>query len=237
MDSGPNSEQTPLALCQSASALIPLVYDELRRIAQEKLHREKPGQTLTATGLVHEAFLRLSKRPSVTSEVPAVRLPHSSPDGALDSQRADHSSSVRHPLTHLTFRDESHFLAAAAEAMRRILVEQARRRGALKRGGDRDRDHLSEDHVTVPARNLDLLALDEALSELEKRDPGKGMLVKLLHFVGMTVPEAAKTLGISVSTAERWWAYSRAWLFDRLQDSDPNSRRRKSETNPEGNGA
>ena len=167
---------------QAAEQLMPLVYDELRRLAAVQLAHEKPGQTLDATALVHEAYLRL----------------------AGDQQ----------------FENRRHFFAAAAEAMRRILVENARRKRALKRGGDRPRVDLD---LAQPdkERSEPLLALDEALDRLEARDPPKAELVKLRYFAAMTIEETAEVLGISVTTANRWWAYARAWLHEEMRrDSD-----------------
>jgi RNA polymerase sigma factor (TIGR02999 family) len=163
---------------RAAEQLLPLVYDELRKLAAQKLAQEKPGQTLQATALVHEAYLRL-----------------------VDVEKAPHWDS------------RGHFFAAAAEAMRRILVEQARRRGRLKRGGDRQRLDLDALQLSVPEAADELLALDEALSELAQLHPDKAELVKLRYFAGLTVPEAAQALGISTSTADRHWAYARAWLY------------------------
>ena len=159
---------------QAAAELLPLVYDELRRLAAAKLANEKPGQTLDATGLVHEAYLRL----------------------VGDQQ----------------FDGRGHFFAAAAEAMRRILVEAARRRVALKRGGHVDRTDLELDHIPAPEPDEELLALDEALDRLAAHDPQKAELVKLRYFAGLTADQAAAALGISPSTADRSWTYARAWL-------------------------
>ncbi len=165
-----------------AAQLLPLVYDELRRLAVAQMAREKPGHTLDATALVHEAYLRLVG------------------DQQFDGRR--------------------HFFAAAAEAMRRILVENARRRHSLKRGGDRQRLDLDREQPVEVERGVPLLALDEALDRLESRDPDKARLVKLRYFVGMTVEQAAETLGISVTTANRWWSYARAWLHEEIRRSE-----------------
>ena len=160
-----------------AEELLPLVYQELRRIAAHKMAREAPGQTLQPTALVHEAWLRLG----------------------ADGQPP--------------WRNRAHFFAAAAQAMRQILVERARRRTALKRaGGVRC---LSLDEVEIPIAVADdemLLAVDEALEQFAARDPRKAELVKLRYFIGMSFEEAASVLGIAVPTAKKWWAYSRAWL-------------------------
>jgi RNA polymerase sigma factor (TIGR02999 family) len=159
----------------AASQLLPLVYDELRRLAAQKLAQEKAGQTLQATALVHEAYLRLV--------------------GGGEEQHWD---------------GRGHFFAAAAEAMRRILVDSARRKRTLKRGGDRQ--HLHLDDIAAPEAGADLLALDEALKKLAARDPAKARLVELRYFAGLTGEQAAKVLGISPATADRHWAYARAWL-------------------------
>lgn len=166
---------------EAASRLLPLVYAELRTLAAQKLFHEKPGQTLQATALVHEAYLRLV--------------------GKGDEPRWD---------------SRGHFFAAAAEAMRRILVENARRKHRLKRGGDRQRVEfeLVEAAADVPA--YDLAALDDALNELAAEDAQKAELIKLRFFAGLSIEEAAQCLGISRSTADRYWAYARAWLYDRL---------------------
>jgi RNA polymerase sigma factor (TIGR02999 family) len=160
---------------RAAEQLLPLVYDELRKLAARKLAREKPGQTLQATALVHEAYLRL----------------------VGDKQG--------HP-----FKDRGHFFAAAAAAMRRILIDNARRKRTGKRGGGLQRQPLET--VAAPEPDEDLLALDEALEKLAARDPVKARLVELRYFAGLTGEQAAEVLGISPSTADRYWAYARAWL-------------------------
>ena len=162
---------------QAAGRLLPLVYDELRRLAAQNLAREKPGQTLTATALVHEAYLRLV--------------------GQGDEPR---------------WQSRGHFYAAAAEAMRRILVENARRKRSLKRGGGLVRQELPEADLAAPEPREDLLALDEALDRLTAKDPAKAELVKLRYFAGLTGEQAAEILGISPATADRHWAYARSWL-------------------------
>jgi RNA polymerase sigma factor (TIGR02999 family) len=170
---------------QAAEKLLPLVYDELRKLAAEKMAQEKPGQTLQATALVHEAYLRL-----------------------VDVEKAQHWDSRRH------------FFAAAAEAMRRILVERARRKRQTRRGGDWHRVPLDEEHLLDGVPSDDLLALDEALGRLESLDAASAQLVKLRYFAGLTVAEAAEGLGISLRTAERNWTYARTWLHRELAGPD-----------------
>ena len=170
----------------AAEQLLPLVYGELRKLAAEKLARERPGQTLQATALVHEAYLRL-----VAS-------------GDASAPREQHWNS------------RGHFFAAAAEAMRRILVEQARRKQADKHGGGRLHVALPEDLAAPETRSDDLIALDEALGRLEQHDPDAARLVKLRYFAGLSHQEAAEVLGISRGAADRLWALARAWLFRQL---------------------
>ncbi len=164
--------------------LLPLVYEELRKLAAQRLAHEKPGQTLQATALVHEAYLRL-----------------------VDVDEVQH------------WQNRGHFFAAAAEAMRRILVDNARRHQAQKRGGGRERLHLRDVPEFAPETPVDLLALDEALKALEDQHPEKAQVVKLRFFAGRTLEETAAMLGISRATAQRNWAYARAWLFGRLHQS------------------
>jgi len=164
----------------AAEQLLPLVYDELRRLAARRLAQEKPGQTLQATALVHEAYVRL-----------------------VDGHQAQHWNS------------RGHFFAAAAEAMRRILVDQARHKLSQRRGGNFQRVELSSVEPEAPANQLDVLALDEALDQLAARDPRAAELVKLRFFAGLTVSEAAAALAVSIATAENDWAYAKSWL--RLQ--------------------
>ncbi|MBY0460531.1 MAG: sigma-70 family RNA polymerase sigma factor [Gemmataceae bacterium] len=163
---------------QAAAELLPLVYDELRKLAAVRMASEKPGQTLNATALVHEAYLRL----------------------VGDQQ----------------FDGRGHFFAAAAEAMRRILVENARRKGREKRGGGRVRVDLDRIDLAAEESPQDLLALDEALTQLAAEDAVVASVVNLRYFAGLTIEETAASLGVSVRTANRHWAYARAWLFDRL---------------------
>ena len=164
---------------ESAERLLPMVYDELRRLAAHKLAHETPGQTLQATALVHEAYLRLVG------------------DAGADESR---------------WNGRGHFFAAAAEAMRRILVDQARTRRALKRGGGAVRVDVEPDRLTAPAPDDELIALDEALSRLAESHPEHAALVKLRYFAGLSADDAASALGISPSTADRRWAFARAWL-------------------------
>jgi RNA polymerase sigma factor (TIGR02999 family) len=169
---------------QAAGQLLPLVYDELRKLAAHKLAQEKPGQTLQATALVHEAYLRL-----------------------VDDSASPHWNS------------RGHFFAAAAEAMRRILVEQARHKKSAKRGGQLRRIALPEERLAAPRQNVDLVALDEALEKLARHDGRKAELVKLRFFVGLTLREAADVLGIAESTADADWAYAKSWL--RVELAEP----------------
>jgi RNA polymerase sigma factor (TIGR02999 family) len=169
---------------QAAEQILPLVYDELRMLAAQKLANEKPGQTLGATALVHEAYLRLVE----------------SPRGAQGE------------CSPKDWGGRRHFFAAAAEAMRRILVDNARRKHARKHGGHLQRQDLAEEALVAPEPNLDLLALDAALERLAEHDPLKAKLVELRYFGGLTGDEAASVLGISPSSADRQWVYTRAWL-------------------------
>jgi RNA polymerase sigma factor (TIGR02999 family) len=166
---------------QAADELLPLVYNELRRLAACRLANEKPGQTLQATALVHEAYLRL-----IGKEDPG-------------------------------WQGRRHFFGAAAEAMRRILVENARRKKRLKHGGQMERLNVDDVEIPSPMLDEDLLAMDEALNRLVEVDSRAAELVKLCFFVGLTQEQAAKELGISISTAERSWAFARAWLFREIQ--------------------
>jgi RNA polymerase sigma factor (TIGR02999 family) len=169
----------------AAEQLLPLVYDELRKLAAQKLAQEKPGQTLQPTALVHEAFLRL-----VGSDVPS------------------------------HWNSQGHFFGAAAEAMRRILVESARRKARRKRGGDWQRLDILAHEPAVCHSAEEILAVHEALDQLAAEHPDKAELVKLRYFAGLTLPEAAAALRISTPTAERRWRYARAWLARRLRGSE-----------------
>jgi RNA polymerase sigma factor (TIGR02999 family) len=167
---------------QAASQLIPLVYEELRRLAAQKLAREKRGQTLDATGLVHEAYLRLVQ------------------------------SGEPHPSEQAKWQGRGHFFAAAAEAMRRILIENARRKKTSKHGGDFHQVDLQDYDVPVQAASDDLIAIDEALTKLAQEDALAAEVVKLHFYAGLSMDESADALGISRATAYRHWTYARAWL-------------------------
>ena len=176
---------------QAAELLLPLVYDELRKLAAARLAHETPGQTLTATALVHEAYLRLVR--------PAVGSPDSrSPTPSFDSR--------------------GHFFAAAAEAMRRILINRARDKNRQKRSGGWQRVDLDSIEIALDTPAEELLALDEALLQLAEDDKVCADLVQLRFFAGLSQGEAAEALGMPRRTADRHWAYARAWLFDRLRD-------------------
>ena len=168
---------------QAADRLLPLVYEELRRLAARKLASERPGQTLSSTALVHEAYLRLV--------------------GKGDGER---------------WTGRRHFFAAAAEAMRRIIVDNARRRRSHKRGGDRERVTFDEASLPAPAPSEELLAVDEALDQLTAADPEAAELVKLRYFAGLSILETAAVLNISPRTADRLWAYARAYLRNAIGD-------------------
>jgi RNA polymerase sigma factor (TIGR02999 family) len=172
----------------AAEQLIPLVYDELRKLAAARLFHENPGQTLQATALVHEAFLRL-----------------------VDVKTVQH------------WNGRGHFFAAAAEAMRRILLNRARDRRRIKRGGEFSRIGLENVDLAVDAPPDNLLELDEAIARLANENPQCAEVVKLRFFAGLSIDEAAAAVGISASTAKRHWAYARAWLFDALRPDDASS--------------
>ncbi len=167
---------------QAARQLLPLVYDELRRLARQKLAHEAPGQTFDATALVHEAYLRLVGK---------------NPEQPWDGR--------------------GHFFAAASESMRRILVENARRKRRHRHGGDLDRQELDPDQVAAPEPRDELLAVDEALDRLAQSDSAAAELVKLRYFAGLSIPQAADVLGMSPRSADRLWAYARAWLRRELR--------------------
>jgi RNA polymerase sigma factor (TIGR02999 family) len=166
----------------AAARLLPLVYDELRTLAAQKMAQEKQDQTLQATALVHEAYLRLVD---------------------VENQQS--------------WDNRRHFFAAAAESMRRILVENARRKSSGKRGGKLTRLALNPDQIAHPDRADDLLALDEALDRLQTLDPAVAALVRLRYFAGMTIPQAAATLGVATRTANSYWSYAKAWLSAELE--------------------
>src|SRR6516225_5316279 len=169
----------------AAEQLLPLVYDELRKLAAAKLAQENPGQTLQATALVHEAYLRL------LGDEP-------------DAQAREN------------WESRGHFFAAAAEAMRRILLNRARDKNRLKRGGGRQRIDLDKIEIALDTNDDQLIALDEALAQLSAEDPKAAQLVNLRFFAGLTLKDAATLVGLPLRTAERQWAYARAWLFARL---------------------
>jgi RNA polymerase sigma factor (TIGR02999 family) len=166
----------------AANQLLPLVYDELRRLAAQKLAHEASGQTLQATALVHEAYLRM-----------------------VDAEKAQHWDS------------RGHFFAAAAQAMQRILVENARRKRRIKHGGQFERVEIELADLPTRMPPEELIALDEALGELQRQDPVKAKLVTLRYFGGMTIEQASAVLGISRVTAHRYWTYARAWLHQRIR--------------------
>jgi RNA polymerase sigma factor (TIGR02999 family) len=171
---------------QAAGQLLPLVYDELRKLAAQRMAHEKPGQTLDATALVHEAYLRLV--------------------GKQDGERWD---------------GRGHFFAAAAEAMRRILIENARRKGRIKRVGQRQQEDADLDGLPASQPDEEILSLHEALERFATHDPLKAKLVELRFFGGLTLAEAADCLSISLSTADRAWRYARAWLYAAMADAGP----------------
>jgi len=164
---------------QAVDNLLPLVYEELRRLAAQKMSRESPGQTLQATALVHEAYIRLVGEDK-------------------------------------NWKGRTHFFAAAAEAMRRILIENARRKGRLKRGGGRHRVDFENADLAVDGPSTDLIALDEALVKLAEEDRVVAELVKIRYFAGLTLEQAAEIIGVSRRTADRYWAYARAWLYQEI---------------------
>jgi RNA polymerase sigma factor (sigma-70 family) len=184
---------------RATDELLPIVYDELRRLAAAKLARESPGQTLQATALVHEAYLRLLGRSDRTGSGSDEMSPSTEQESDLGPSPAWHS--------------RGHFFAAAAEAMRRILVEQARRKARIKRGGDRVRLELEVAALSVEPPSDDILALDEALAKLETEHKAKADVVKLRFFAGLSIEDTAAALGISTPTVKRYWAYARAWLL------------------------
>lgn len=168
--------------CRASDQLLPLVYDELRRLARHQLRREASGHSLQPTALVHEAYVRLVDCESEPS-----------------------------------WKHRGHFYAAAAQAMRRILVENARRKQTLKRGGDRERVRLFEGDIEMPIRDPDLLALDEALSTLSQERPDLAELVSLKYFAGLSMKQVAMTMKISLRSAERNWTYAKAWLLEEIR--------------------
>jgi len=175
---------------RAADQLLPLVYEELRKLAAARMAQEKPGQTLQATALVHEAWLRL-----------------------VD------------PVDPSRWNGRSHFFGAAAEAMRRILVESARRKARLRHGGDLQRADLDELEIAAPLPEDRLVQVGEALDELEREAPEAARIVKLRYFAGLTQEQVAEILGISLRTAERQWTWPKAWLFQRIRSQDPTAQR------------
>jgi RNA polymerase sigma factor (TIGR02999 family) len=178
---------------RAAEQLLPLVYDELRKLAAQKLAQEKPGQTLDATALVHEAYLRLVVPPRSECQEPGEKH----------------------------WNSRGHFFSAAAEAMRRILIDQARHKQSQRHGGGRRRQDIEHQEIAAAEPSLDVLAVNEALERFETVDPLKAQLVKLRYFAGLTIPQAADALGISPTTADRYWAYARAWLHAELKKDAP----------------
>jgi RNA polymerase sigma factor (TIGR02999 family) len=166
----------------AAEQLLPLVYDELRRLAVFKMTHETPGQTLQPTALVHEAWLRLSGNPNQE------------------------------------WNGRAHFFGAAAEAMRRILIDNARRKRAMRHGGGQKRMDFNEVEIATAVKDDELLAVNEVLERFAMQDKQKAELVKLRYFVGLTIDEAAEILGVSAPTAKRWWTYARAWLHKEIKD-------------------
>ena len=165
----------------AAEELLPLVYEEFRKLAASKMARETPNQTLQPTALVHEAWLRLTGNENVR------------------------------------WNGRAHFFGAAAEAMRRILIDNARRKNARRHGGGQQRVDVDEIDIAAPAKDEELLSINDALEEFAKMDKQKAELVKLRYFVGLTNEEAAEILGISAPTARRWWNFARAWLYQKIQ--------------------
>jgi RNA polymerase sigma factor (TIGR02999 family) len=169
----------------AAEQLLPLVYEELRKLADQRLKHEKPGQTLQATALVHDAYIRL-----------------------VDVEKARHWNS------------RGHFFGAAAKAMRRILIDKARRKGGVQHGGDRRRENIPLDDIASQESPDFVIAIDEALQKLARENEAVAQLVELRYFAGLTVEEAANTLGVSDRTARRYWVYAKSWLLEELGETD-----------------
>ena len=169
---------------KAAGELLPLVYDELRKLAASKMANESPNQTLQPTALVHEAWLRLTGNENVK------------------------------------WNGRAHFFGAAAEAMRRILIDNARRKRALRHGGNQQRLDIDQTEIAAPAKDDELLVINSALEKFTALDKQKAELVKLRYFAGLTNEESAEILGISVPTAKRWWTYARAWLYQQVQSDN-----------------
>jgi DNA-directed RNA polymerase specialized sigma24 family protein len=189
----------------AAEQLMPLVYDELRKLATAKLAQERPGQTLQATALVHEAFLRLAGRHRAGDSEPTAETDGGNPSLAAADPRA------------AVFDSRGHFFAAAAVAMRRILVENARRRGRLKQGGGWQREEGAFEAVGQITSPEEILDVDQALQKLTLENPSIARLVELRYFAGLTIDEAAAALSISSRTAQRHWVYAKAWLMEELR--------------------
>jgi RNA polymerase sigma factor (TIGR02999 family) len=202
---------------QAASELLPLLYDELRKLAAAKLVQERPGQTLDATALVHEAYLRLVAQPDGEKERQRDGEAEQTENRSVaPSFRHSFAPSLRRSVPE--FHSRGHFFAAAAEAMRRILIERARRKGRFKHGGGLDRKDLDTLDVAAPEAADDLLALDEALSKLAATDEQAARLVSLRYFAGLSLPQVAQALDISPRTADRLWAYARAFLHAEIYE-------------------
>ena len=169
---------------KAADKLLPLVYEELRRLAAQKMSHERPGHTLGATALVHEAYIRLV---------------------GAEAQN---------------WSGRTHFFAAAAEAMRRILIENARRKQRYKHGADYNKVDMNDSEITIEGPSTDLIALDEALTKLAEEEPTVAELVKMRYFVGLNLEQAAAILGVSRRTADRYWAYARAWLYQQITEAE-----------------
>ena len=170
----------------AAAEMLPLVYDELKRLAAHRMAQEQPGQTLQATALVHEAYLRLA-----------------------------------HPDKDSRWENKAHFFGAAAEAMRRIMIDRARMRNRIKRGGEMKRTIFDQSQIEAPAGDAELLAIDDAMERFAKVDSEGAELVKMRYFVGLTLQEIAEATGVSLRTVKRQWTYARAWLKKELRDFEP----------------
>ncbi|MEM7560760.1 MAG: sigma-70 family RNA polymerase sigma factor [Planctomycetota bacterium] len=213
----------------ASEELMAIVYDELHRLALSKLAKESPGHTLQPTALVHEAYMRLlpatpkDKRPGALDEDTACRSDTTSRDDeavlfAEGAEGSDKSNNIAEDARMPSWQSKAHFFGAAAEAMRRVLIDSARKKRRLKRGGNRNRVELGDAEIAVPEDAVDLLALDEALNRLEDSDPSKAQVVKLRYFAGLSLEETAAALDVSVPTVHRKWRFARAWLKREMQD-------------------